>query len=619
MTTRFFLATTALAAAFAAMGAPSQVRAQANPEDLLVIYPDLAGLQDESCLKRLENFEKKEGAGALGALAATDLGGVAPDGMPPPLAECVLAADAILDAATATSDTETGETAAAQVDDAREPAADAAAAAPAETASEGVPAETTAEAPPAEAVADDQAVEQTDDATPQDPGDTAPSAEDAQEIAASPGSDGGGQASSASAEAAGKVEAPAGGEDVADASDADAPTETAATEASQTSAPAAETAEVTMEAVQEDTAAATEAANETVEAEAAAAETATVESVDTEVVTEETSRSSSEDFQNRRRAASAGAGAASGGTSDDGGIDIGQIALGVLGGIALSEILGANEEVVENTGDRVVVRRGDGDFYVLKDDDALLRRPGTEISTERFADGSTRRTAKRPNGTTVVTIRAANGQVLRRTRTLPDGSTVVLFDDTVEVAPVEVDTLPDDEFGESITLDDRFEEAALRQALANADARAATAGRQFSLAQIRNIRAVRALAPTIELQSVTFDTGSAAIRASEAEELAAIGRVMRDLIAEKPDEVFLIEGHTDATGLATMNLALSDRRAESVALALTEYFDVPPENMVVQGYGESNLKIPTPEAERANRRAAVRRITPLLYGSTTTY
>ncbi|WP_155326405.1 OmpA family protein, partial [Alkalilacustris brevis] len=76
--------------------------------------------------------------------------------------------------------------------------------------------------------------------------------------------------------------------------------------------------------------------------------------------------------------------------------------------------------------------------------------------------------------------------------------------------------------------------------------------------------------------------------------------------------LFLVEGHTDAIGPAGYNLLLSDRRAESVALALTEYFGVPPENMVVQGYGESYLKIPTQEAERLNRRVAVRRITPLL-------
>ena len=39
---------------------------------------------------------------------------------------------------------------------------------------------------------------------------------------------------------------------------------------------------------------------------------------------------------------------------------------------------------------------------------------------------------------------------------------------------------------------------------------------------------------------------------------------------------------------------------------------MPPENLVTQGYGEEYLKIPTPGPERANRRVAVRRITPLM-------
>ena len=60
------------------------------------------------------------------------------------------------------------------------------------------------------------------------------------------------------------------------------------------------------------------------------------------------------------------------------------------------------------------------------------------------------------------------------------------------------------------------------------------------------------------------------------------------------------------------NLSLSDRRAEAVAQILTETFGVPPENLVTQGYGKQYLKIDTPQAERANRRVAVRRITPLM-------
>jgi OOP family OmpA-OmpF porin len=76
--------------------------------------------------------------------------------------------------------------------------------------------------------------------------------------------------------------------------------------------------------------------------------------------------------------------------------------------------------------------------------------------------------------------------------------------------------------------------------------------------------------------------------------------------------VFLIEGHTDAVGTDADNLSLSDRRAEAVAVALTEQFQVPPENLVTQGYGEQYLKVKTEGPSQENRRVAVLRITPLM-------
>jgi outer membrane protein OmpA-like peptidoglycan-associated protein len=60
------------------------------------------------------------------------------------------------------------------------------------------------------------------------------------------------------------------------------------------------------------------------------------------------------------------------------------------------------------------------------------------------------------------------------------------------------------------------------------------------------------------------------------------------------------------------NLLLSDRRAEAVAVMLSSNFDIPPENLITQGYGEQFLKIDTPHAERENRRVAIRRITELV-------
>ena len=406
------------------------------------------------------------------------------------------------------------------------------------------------------------------------------------------------------------------------ASDGAAPEQEAATEgeaseeAEATDDDATAESESAIEVTQEDTEESTEAANTQMDTAAASADAEATEETETEttVITEENSRSSDEEFSSSAAASSARNEESDDDDDDNDRLsDFAKIAAGVAGGVLLNELLGQNDEVVENTGDRVVVQRQNGEYYVLKDDDTLLRQPGTELRTQNFSDGSSRTIATRDDGTEVITIRAANGQVLRRTRVLSDGREIVLFDDTAEVEPVNLSDLPPPQ-RDVITIED-LEEESLRRALAGETAAEDRIGRTFSLAQVRNIRAVRALVPTIELENVTFDTGSSAIRPSEAEELAAIGRAMREMIAKNPDEVFLIEGHTDAVGSASMNLALSDRRAESVALALTEYFEVPPENMVVQGYGESDLKIQTGIAERENRRAAVRRITTLLTAS----
>ena len=161
-----------------------------------------------------------------------------------------------------------------------------------------------------------------------------------------------------------------------------------------------------------------------------------------------------------------------------------------------------------------------------------------------------------------------------------------------------------------MTISTKDNDAALKAEMAALEAD--SIGRKFSLRQIREIPQVRALAATIEVDSITFESGSPVIQASEARKLADLGKLMQSLLAANPRHVFLIEGHTDAVGSAPSNLLLSDRRAESLALALTEYFDIPPENMVVQGYGESELKVQTQADERANRRVLVRLITPLM-------
>ncbi|WP_276715717.1 OmpA family protein [Pseudooceanicola nitratireducens] len=331
-------------------------------------------------------------------------------------------------------------------------------------------------------------------------------------------------------------------------------------------------------------------------------------------VTEETARSSTEEFQTDVASTEGATNAETTATSEKKGLDTaGKIALLGLGALAVGQILKNGSEVVSNSGDRVVVQQADGTYKVLKNDDAVMFQPGTDVKTFAYDDGSTRTVATRQDGTQIETIRAADGTVLRRARIFEDGTRVVLFDDTQVAQEVEVNKLPQVTDTQREINIRQAEEDELRAALAANLPE--TVDRRFSLSQVRNINAVRQLVPEIGVDSINFETGSSVIRPEEAKELAALGTLMRERISQNPGEVFLIEGHTDAVGAAGYNLALSDRRAESVALALTEYFDVPPENMVVQGYGEYDLKIRTAEAERENRRAAVRRITALLSGN----
>jgi flagellar motor protein MotB len=113
---------------------------------------------------------------------------------------------------------------------------------------------------------------------------------------------------------------------------------------------------------------------------------------------------------------------------------------------------------------------------------------------------------------------------------------------------------------------------------------------------------------------VPIDLVPALRRGSRRSGTFVMNRKARRVIADNPNEVFLIEGHTDAVGAEEDNLSLSDRRAEAVSVVLTEQFQIPPENLTTQGYGEQQLEVPTQGPERANRRVKVLRITPLLAG-----
>ena len=280
-----------------------------------------------------------------------------------------------------------------------------------------------------------------------------------------------------------------------------------------------------------------------------------------------------------------------------------------LGAVAVGAVLRNGDRVVANTGDRVVVQGSQG-LAVYRNDDALLAQPGAVARTETFSDGSSRTVIDRPDGSRLVTTLDARGRVLRRAAVFPDGSEVALFDDVAPTPAVDMRGFEAARPTSPGTLASQSDLTALRAALRQGPV--VDPGRSFSLRQIREIAQVRSLVPAIEVDTVRFATGSAAVPADQARGLLRLGIAIEEILFENPGEVFLIEGHTDAVGSDSVNLALSDRRAESVALVLTEEFNIPPENLVIQGYGAQVLRVATQAAEERNRRTTVRRITPLL-------
>jgi len=118
--------------------------------------------------------------------------------------------------------------------------------------------------------------------------------------------------------------------------------------------------------------------------------------------------------------------------------------------------------------------------------------------------------------------------------------------------------------------------------------------------------------PGIEVDTIRFGFGEGFLRTEEVTKLDRIGAIVERIVASNPNEVFLIEGHTDAVGGSEANLVLSTERAEAVKQALLEYFEIAGENLATVGRGEAYLKIPTQDPEAENRRVTLRRITPLL-------
>ena len=137
--------------------------------------------------------------------------------------------------------------------------------------------------------------------------------------------------------------------------------------------------------------------------------------------------------------------------------------------------------------------------------------------------------------------------------------------------------------------------------------------RKFSRQDFRSGRpSSRDSMPAIEVDTIRFGFNESFVREEEIPQLERIGEIIERIVAANPNEVFLIEGHTDAVGSAAYNQGLSFKRANAVRDAMLQFFNIERTNIETVGYGEEFLKIQTEEEEAENRRVTIRRITPLL-------
>lgn len=115
----------------------------------------------------------------------------------------------------------------------------------------------------------------------------------------------------------------------------------------------------------------------------------------------------------------------------------------------------------------------------------------------------------------------------------------------------------------------------------------------------------RGIQPGLSTIAVTihFAFDSAEIMPQAANNLRSLGDALQS--PQLGDYRIRIEGHTDSTGPDAYNLALSDRRANSVKQYLVEHFQIDPDRLITEGYGEKEpiSSNASSDGRQKNRRA----------------
>lgn len=286
----------------------------------------------------------------------------------------------------------------------------------------------------------------------------------------------------------------------------------------------------------------------------------------------------------------------------------------------VTQINQVNQVTVVNQVENTTVLSVGNQYVVRSDDRPRLRMQSSDTYYENLSRGRVRETIERPDGSRLVTVYNAFGDIILRSRITPDGDEYVMiyapdadseaprriYDAGYDLPPMRL-MVPLDDYIVSTSRKPRFDyyDFLERPPVERVE-------RVYSLDEVKYSARIRDKVRRIDLDTITFSSGSSEVPLSQGKSLRKVADAMLKVLRKDPGETFLIEGHTDAVGSAQSNLVLSDKRAASVAELLTDLYGIPPENLATQGYGERYLKIRTSGPEQQNRRVTIRRVTPLI-------
>ncbi|MCV9942398.1 MULTISPECIES: OmpA family protein [unclassified Rhizobium] len=271
--------------------------------------------------------------------------------------------------------------------------------------------------------------------------------------------------------------------------------------------------------------------------------------------------------------------------------------------------------------DSRVIIQYDNRTIVRGDDDRRFLRDGERPSYEELSGDRYRETITRPEGYRIVTIRNRYGDIIQRSRVDARGREDVLYysqdlyddpdrdyfeDPGADLPPMRLRVPLSDYIIDTRSDPNRDYYEFLSEPPVE------PVERVYSLDEVKYSARIRDKVRRIDLDTITFATGSADIPMTQARTLRKVADAISEVLKKDPSETFLIEGHTDAVGSDQSNLLLSDQRAESVANVLSDVYGIAPENLATQGYGEQYLKVNTSAPEQENRRVTIRRVTALV-------